>query len=100
LFEEWQALDLRAVAKVKLYHARHRVTEQDRALLEGGSRSYRLIKSLRRTSDKMRGKKSSGRLERAIKKVKGAKRGAAAAAQEHRRPFRRNKPVLRTKGDK
>lgn len=79
LFEEWQALDLRAVAKVKLYHARHRVNEHDRELLEGGSRSYRFIKSLRRTSDKMRGKKSSGRLERAIKKVKAQAEQAAAA---------------------
>lgn len=70
LFEEWQALDLRAVAKAKVYHARHLVTEQDQEFLEGGSRTYRFVKSLRRTSDKLRGKKSSGRLERAVSKVK------------------------------
>jgi tRNA A-37 threonylcarbamoyl transferase component Bud32 len=70
LFEEWQALDLRAVAKAKVYHARHLVTEKDQEFLEGGSRTYRFIKSLRRTSDKLRGKKPSGRLERAVSKVK------------------------------
>jgi hypothetical protein len=37
---------------------------------------------LRRTSDKMRGKKSSGRLERAINKVKAQSERAAAATKD------------------
>jgi tRNA A-37 threonylcarbamoyl transferase component Bud32 len=70
VFEEWQALDLRAVAKIKLYHARHRVSEQDYELLESGSRVYRAIKSVRRTMDKVRGKKSTDRFERTLQKVR------------------------------
>jgi hypothetical protein len=46
--------------KGKLYHARHRVTENDRELLEVAHAVTVFIKTLRRTSDKMRGKKSSG----------------------------------------
>jgi predicted Ser/Thr protein kinase len=55
-FEEWKALDERALAKVKVMHDPLHITERERdLLLNGGSRIYRFFKSFRRGLEKMRG---------------------------------------------
>lgn len=70
LFEEFCALDRRSLAKIKVYHARDLVTENDIELIRNGtSRAYRAVKSVRRAGDKLRGKKQLGVLERKIKKL-------------------------------
>jgi serine/threonine protein kinase len=80
-FEEWRALDERALAKLKVLHAPDLVSPRERDLLVGGgSRLYRGVKSLRRLLDRARGKQSgkrSGVLQRYIAQVRGE--GDAAA---------------------
>jgi tRNA A-37 threonylcarbamoyl transferase component Bud32 len=56
-FDEWRALDLRAVAKLKAYHAPETLTEDEREILElGGSRLYRTVKKARLAGERLRGK--------------------------------------------
>lgn len=63
-FEEWAALDDRAVAKLKVRHAPHLVSPREcDILLNGGSRAYRAVKSLRRVREKLRGKKDVERVD-------------------------------------
>jgi len=69
-FREWRALDLRALAKIKLYHAPNRLTAQDVELLEGASGAYRVVKKLRRVGEKLRGKKREYQLESALQEWK------------------------------
>ena len=58
-FEEWRALDERALAKLRALHAPQTLNERERDLLvNGGSRAYRAVKAGRRRLDKLRGKKS------------------------------------------
>lgn len=62
-FEEWAALDDRAVAKLKVRHAPQLVSPRERdILLNGGSRIYRTVKLLGHMKDKLRGKKDAGRV--------------------------------------
>jgi hypothetical protein len=61
-FEEWAALDDRAVAKLKVLHAPHLINERERdILIHGGSRAYRAIKKLRGLRERIKGKKSGER---------------------------------------
>jgi len=63
-FDEWAALDDRAVAKLKVRHAPHLISLHERdILLNGGSRAYRTIKSLRRVREKLSGKQDVGRFD-------------------------------------
>lgn len=55
-FEEWRALDDRALAKVKVFHAPLLLTERERdLLLHGGSRVYRFVKKFKIALEKLRG---------------------------------------------
>jgi tRNA A-37 threonylcarbamoyl transferase component Bud32 len=69
-FEEWRALDRRALAKMKVLHAPELISPLERDLLvHGGSRIYRTVKAFRRRFDQWRGKKSGAQasaLERYI----------------------------------
>ncbi len=57
-FEEWRALDERALAKLRALHAPQTLNARERDLLvNGGSRAYRAVKAGRRRLDKLRGKK-------------------------------------------
>lgn len=59
-FEEWRALDRRALAKIKVAHAPQLLADDERALLvNGGSRLYRAVKSVRRQMDRARGKSTA-----------------------------------------
>lgn len=70
LFEEFRALDRRALAKIKVYHAPDLVTEEDLDLIRNGaSRAYRSVKKVRRMGELLRGKKRLGALERKINKL-------------------------------
>ncbi len=63
-FEEWRALDERALAKLRALHAPQTLNERERDLLvNGGSRAYRAVKASRRRLDKLRGKKSGKRAQ-------------------------------------
>jgi predicted Ser/Thr protein kinase len=54
---ECERLDSRAVAKFKLRHAPHLLSEGERRLLcEGGTRLYRFVKGFRRAWQRVRGK--------------------------------------------
>lgn len=79
LFEEFQTLDLRAVAKVKLFYVR-RLSREDYDLLENGSRAYRSVKTLRHTLDRLRGKKRVDRVNKLLDIMK-SKRLAEDDAQ-------------------
>lgn len=58
-FEEWRALDRRSLAKLKVSHAPQLLSHDERDLLvNGGSRVYRAVKSVRRQMDRLRGKAS------------------------------------------
>ncbi len=58
--EEFRALDLRAVAKIKAYSAAHLLTDAERDLLvNGGSALYRGVKKMRRTLHALQGRKSA-----------------------------------------
>lgn len=55
-FDEWQALDDRAMAKVKLLFAPADVSERQRELIAvGGSRIYRLVKQFKHLGEMIRG---------------------------------------------
>lgn len=70
LFEEFSALDRRALAKIKVHHAPDLVTEEDLDLIRNGaSRAYRSVKKVRRIGEVLRGKKRYGALERKIEKL-------------------------------
>lgn len=43
-FEEWRALDIRAIAKLKARHAPETVTEEEKDVLLNGSKVYRLVR--------------------------------------------------------
>lgn len=69
-FDEWRALDLRSVYKLKVFHAKHLLTRKEHEFLKnGGSRMYGAIKKVRRGLDKLRGKKSSGVFEASLESV-------------------------------
>jgi RIO-like serine/threonine protein kinase len=70
VFDEYRALDLRAVAKIKIFFARERMTPDEYNRLADSSRAYRLVKRVRRAGDALRGKKSHDRLERAMYKFR------------------------------
>lgn len=71
LFREFRSLDLRSVAKVKLFYDRNSLRDDEFQLLEkGGSTLYRSVKNVRRRFDKMRGKQSKGSLERRLERVR------------------------------
>jgi tRNA A-37 threonylcarbamoyl transferase component Bud32 len=56
-FDEWCALDRRTIAKLKALNAPHLLTEDEGdALLHGGTRLYRFVKSFRHTFDRLRGR--------------------------------------------
>jgi len=56
-FEEWRALDRRALAKLKVSHAPQLLSNSERdLLLNGGSFLYRGVKAVRRQMDRLRGK--------------------------------------------
>jgi hypothetical protein len=55
-FEEWCALDERALAKVKIMLAPQELTERERDLIQnGGSRLYRFVKRFKTGYEKIRG---------------------------------------------
>ncbi len=55
-FNEWKALDERAVAKIKILHSPTDITEkQHDILLNGGSRIYRFVKNFKRLRERLRG---------------------------------------------
>lgn len=55
-FEEWRALDERALAKIKIAFAPTEITPfQHDLLLNGGSRIYRFVKSFKRIGESVRG---------------------------------------------
>ena len=71
LFREFQSLDLRSVAKVKLFYDRDHLREDEMQLLEkGGSTLYRSVKNVRHRFDKMRGKRGQSNLERRLERVR------------------------------
>lgn len=71
LFREFRSLDLRSIAKMKLFYDRDHLGEDEMQLLEkGGSTLYRGVKNVRRRFDKMRGKQSKGTLERRLERVR------------------------------
>jgi hypothetical protein len=68
LFDELQALDERALAKVKVVHAPELITQRERDLIiNGGSRLYRFVKKVRRGLEKMRGVDEARLAQRAAK---------------------------------
>jgi aminoglycoside phosphotransferase (APT) family kinase protein len=70
LFEELRALDERSLAKIKVYHGRHLLNPNDLDLIKNGaSRAYRAVKKLRHVREKMIGKRPSGQLEAALKRI-------------------------------
>ena len=67
-FEEWKALDERALAKVKIVHAPQEITSRQRdLLLKGGSRIYRLLKRFKNGMEKLRGVEEEKLNARAVK---------------------------------
>jgi nucleotide-binding universal stress UspA family protein len=64
IFEELRALDVRSLAKIKVYLWRDLLTAEDIDLIKNGaSRAYRAVKSLRRVREKWAGKKRKGHLD-------------------------------------
>lgn len=77
LFEEFSALDRRALAKIKVHHAPDLVTEEDLDLIRNGaSRAYRSVKKVRRVGEVLRGKKRFGGLERKIESLEETRSAA------------------------
>ena len=71
LFREFQSLDLRSVAKMKLFYDRDHLRDDELQLLEkGGSTLYRGVKNVRHRFDKMRGKQNKGNFERRLERVR------------------------------
>jgi serine/threonine protein kinase len=55
-FEEWRALDERALAKIKIMYTPSEMTARERDLiLHGGSRIYRFVKQFKKGYEKIRG---------------------------------------------
>lgn len=55
-FDEWRALDERAIAKIKILSAPAAITpKQHDLLLNGGSRIYRFVKNFKRLGERLRG---------------------------------------------
>lgn len=74
-YEEWRALDERALAKVKVIHKPVDITERERdLLLNGGSRIYRFFKKFKTGFEKMRGIDEEKLAARAEKKERYLKR--------------------------
>lgn len=74
-FEEWKALDERALAKVKIIHDPIEITERERdLLLNGGSRIYRAVKNIRTKFEKLRGMDEAKLAARAQKQDRYLKR--------------------------
>ena len=70
-FEEWKALDERALAKVKIMHTPERITERERdLLLHGGSRIYRFLKKFKYSAERLRGMDEKRLAQRAAKQKK------------------------------
>jgi tRNA A-37 threonylcarbamoyl transferase component Bud32 len=64
-FDEWRALDLRAVAKLKAFHAPQTLAEDERDILErGGSRLYHTVKKARLAGERLRGKEKYEKMRR------------------------------------
>jgi serine/threonine protein kinase len=67
-FEEWRALDERALAKIKIVYALSELTARERDLiLNGGSRIYRFVKKFKNSLEKIRGVDEERRASRAAK---------------------------------
>ena len=74
-FEEWRALDERALAKVKIIHNPIDITERQRDLLiNGGSRIYRFLKKFKGSFERARGIDEEKLAARAAKKDRYLKR--------------------------
>lgn len=74
-FEEWKALDERALAKVKIIHNPVDITERQRDLLiNGGSRIYRSLKKFKAGIEKVKGVDADTLAARADKKENYLKR--------------------------
>lgn len=70
-FDEWRALDERAVAKIKILSAPTDITPKQYDLLaNGGSRVYRFVKNFKRLGERMRGLDEQTILEREKKRNK------------------------------
>ncbi len=71
LFREFQVLDRRSVAKIKLTYARHALSDDEFDLLDkGGTTLYRGVKKVRRALEKARGKQPTGIFEKRMNKVR------------------------------
>lgn len=92
LFQEWRALDLRAIAKVKLIYAKEQISDADLDMLENRTRAYRAVKGVRHKLDKLRGKQRSDEIDKTAAKVrrKRARQTATGA-------FSKNKPKASTR---
>jgi aminoglycoside phosphotransferase (APT) family kinase protein len=67
-FEEWRALDERALAKIKVVYTPSTLTERERDLiLNGGSRVYRFVKKFKYGIEKLRGVDEERQAARAAK---------------------------------
>jgi hypothetical protein len=71
LFREFEILDRRSVAKVKLAYARDKLSDDEFELLDkGGTTLYRGVKSVRRALEKARGRKPTGKFEKRLTKAR------------------------------
>jgi serine/threonine protein kinase len=74
-FDEWRALDERALAKIKIIFAPTDITPlQHDLLLNGGSRIYRFVKSFKRLGERVRGIDAETAARRAEKRDKTLRR--------------------------
>lgn len=74
-FAEWQALDERALAKIKIVYAPTEITaEQHDLLLHGGSKIYQSVKKLRTFLERLRGVDKINAAKQERKRLKTLKR--------------------------
>jgi serine/threonine protein kinase len=74
-FDEWRALDERALAKIKIYFEPVDMTPlQHDLLLNGGSRIYRFVKSFKRIGERVRGVDEETAAQREEKRDKTLRR--------------------------
>lgn len=74
-FAEWQALDERALAKIKIVYAPTEITqEQHDLLLQGGSKIYLWVKNLRALFERLRGGNESRAARREKNRLKTLRR--------------------------
>lgn len=67
-YEEWRALDERALAKIKIVHSPQELSERERDLiLHGGSQIYRFVKKFKYVLEKVRGVDEDRKATRAAK---------------------------------